>query len=256
MTKETTPVRLSDYRAPDYAIDTVSLDFSLAPTATQVTAQLAMRPNTPGAPLVLDGDEVKLIAISINEEYIPSSAYEATPQQLTIKAPPREPFTLEIVTEINPKANTKLMGLYLSNGNYCTQCEAEGFRRITYFLDRPDVLAVYTTRIEASKAAAPVLLSNGNRIDGGDIPGTTRHFAVWHDPFPKPSYLFAAVAGDLGLVEDSFTTMSGREVALHIYCEHGKEARCAYAMDALKRSMRWDETAFGREYDLDIFMIV
>ncbi|MEP0323909.1 aminopeptidase N [Bauldia litoralis] len=256
MTKETTPVRLSDYRAPDYAIDTVSLDFSLAPTATQVTAQLAMRPNTPGAPLVLDGDEVKLIAISINEEYIPSSAYEATPQQLTIKAPPREPFTLEIVTEINPKANTKLMGLYLSNGNYCTQCEAEGFRRITYFLDRPDVLAVYTTRIEASKAAAPVLLSNGNRIDGGDIPGTTRHFAVWHDPFPKPSYLFAAVAGDLGLVEDSFTTMSGREVALHIYCEHGKEARCAYAMDALKRSMGWDETAFGREYDLDIFMIV
>ena len=147
------------------------------------------------------------------------------------------------------------MGLYRSNSAYCTQCEAEGFRRITYFLDRPDVLSVYTTRIEASFQEAPVLLANGNRIEHGSL-ADGRHYAVWQDPFPKPSYLFAMVAGDLAMVADSFTTRSGRQVRLEIYVEHGKEDRCAYAMDALKRSMRWDEEAFGREYDLDIFMIV
>jgi aminopeptidase N len=147
------------------------------------------------------------------------------------------------------------MGLYRSSGTYCTQCEAEGFRRITYFPDRPDVMAVYTTRIEADKSEAPVLLANGNLVESGDLPAG-RHFAVWHDPFPKPSYLFAMVGGALGCVEDSFVTRSGRKVALKIYVEPGKEQRCAYAMDALKRSMRWDEEAFGREYDLDIFMIV
>ena len=148
------------------------------------------------------------------------------------------------------------MGLYRSGRIYCTQCEAEGFRRITYFPDRPDVMAVYTTRIEAEKAEAPVLLANGNLVASGDVPGTSRHFAVWHDPFPKPSYLFALVGGKLACVEDRFRTMSGREVTLSIYVEPGKEPRCAYAMDSLKRAMRWDETAFGREYDLDIFMIV
>ena len=148
------------------------------------------------------------------------------------------------------------MGLYRSGGIYCTQCEAEGFRRITYFPDRPDVMAVYTTRIEADKTDAPVLLANGNLIESGDLPGTGRHFAVWHDPFPKPSYLFALVGGTLACVEDRFRTMSGRDVTLRIYVEPGKEDRCAYAMDSLKRAMRWDETAFGREYDLDIFMIV
>jgi aminopeptidase N len=148
------------------------------------------------------------------------------------------------------------MGLYRSGPIYCTQCEAEGFRRITYFPDRPDVMAVYTTRIEAEKADAPVLLANGNLVASGDVPGTSRHFAVWHDPFPKPSYLFALVGGKLACVEDRFRTMSGREVTLRIYVEAGKEARCVYAMDSLKRAMRWDETAFGREYDLDIFMIV
>ncbi|HEY4143141.1 MAG TPA: aminopeptidase N, partial [Pseudolabrys sp.] len=148
-----------------------------------------------------------------------------------------------------------LSGLYRSSGTYCTQCEAEGFRRITYFLDRPDVMAVYTTRIEADKAEAPVLLANGNLVESGDMPNG-RHFAVWHDPHPKPAYLFAMVGGNLGHVEDKFITMSGREVALRIYVEPGKESRCGYAMEALKRSMRWDETAFGREYDLDIFMIV
>ena len=179
-----------------------------------------------------------------------------TPEQLTITQPPNRPFTLEIETVIDPEANSQLMGLYRAGATYCTQCEAEGFRRITYFLDRPDVMAVYTTRIEADKTEAPVLLSNGNRIDQGDVPGTNRHFAVWHDPFKKPCYLFALVGGNLACVVDSFTTMSGREVALAIYVEPGKEDRCAYAMDSLKRAMRWDEDTFGREYDLDIFMIV
>jgi aminopeptidase N len=157
---------------------------------------------------------------------------------------------------IDPTGNTQLMGLYRAGATYCTQCEAEGFRRITYFLDRPDVMAVYTTRIEADKDEAAILLSNGNLVEEGDLPGGKRHFAVWHDPFPKPSYLFALVGGNLAVVKDSFTTMSGREVALAIYVEPGKEARVPYAMDSLKRAMRWDETAFGREYDLDIFMIV
>jgi aminopeptidase N len=194
--------------------------------------------------------------VTLNGARLAPARYEATPDYLTIREVPTGPFELEIVTEINPAANTKLMGLYRSATTYCTQCEAEGFRRITYFPDRPDVLAVYTTRIEADKTEAPILLSNGNPVEAGDIKGTNRHYAVWHDPFPKPSYLFALVAGDLGLLTDHFRTQSGREVELRIYCEHGKEARCAYAMDSLKRSMRWDEVAFGREYDLDIFMIV
>ena len=157
--------------------------------------------------------------------------------------------------EIAPAANTALEGLYQSGGMFCTQCEPEGFRRITWFLDRPDNLSVFTVRIEAAKEQYPVLLSNGNRLEAGDLPGG-RHFALWHDPFPKPSYLFALVAGDLGSIHDRFTTMSGREVALAIYVEHGNEPRATYAMGALKRAMTWDEEAYGREYDLDIFMIV
>jgi aminopeptidase N len=168
---------------------------------------------------------------------------------------PNGPFTLEIETLVDPTDNSQLSGLYRSSGTYCTQCEAEGFRRITYFPDRPDVMAVYTTRIEADIAEAPILLSNGNLTDSGELPGG-RHFAVWNDPHPKPSYLFALVGGKLGHVEDRFRTMSGRDVTLRIYVEPGKESRCGYAMDSLKRAMRWDETAFGREYDLDIFMIV
>ncbi len=256
MKTETAPVRLADYRPPDFAIDTVDLDFRLDPHATRVTARLAMRRANPGADIVLDGDDLKLVSVAIDGNALPASRYTATPERLTIPNAPDKPFTLEIVTEVDPTANTRLMGLYRTSGNWCTQCEAEGFRRITYFLDRPDVLAVYTTRIEAPKDAAPVLLSNGNLAQFGDIAGTDRHFAVWHDPFPKPAYLFALVAGDLGVLSDRFTTMSGRAVALNIYCEHGKEARCAWAMDSLKRSMRWDETAFGREYDLDVFNIV
>ncbi len=256
MKTESAPVRLADYRAPDFAIDTVDLDFRLDPHATRVTARMAVRPMTGGAALRLDGDELNLVSVAIDGAALTRDRYVATPQDLAIADVPQEPFTLEIVTEIDPTANTKLMGLYRTSGTWCTQCEAEGFRRITYFLDRPDVLAIYTTRIEAPKDLAPVLLANGNLTESGDIAGTDRHYAVWYDPFPKPSYLFALVAGDLGRLSDSFTTQSGRRVALAIYCEHGKEARCAWAMDSLKRSMRWDETAFGREYDLDVFNIV
>ncbi len=257
MKTDASPVRLADYRQPDFTIDTVALDFHLFPEKTVVSARLALRRNGDGdQPLVLVGDELKLLSVSLDGARLAADRYTAMPEMLTIGAVPAGSFELEIVTELDPKANTRLMGLYRSSGTWCTQCEAEGFRRITYYLDRPDVLSVFTTRIEAPKAEAPILLANGNLIEGGDLPGTDRHFAVWHDPFPKPSYLFALVAGDLGVVEDEFVTMSGRTVALRIYCEHGKEARCAYAMDSLKRSMRWDETAFGREYDLDIFMIV
>ncbi len=252
---ETVPVRLADYRPPDFAIDTVDLDFRLDPATTRVTARLAMRPTGGLRTLALVGDELRLVSVALNGKRLTPERFSATPALLTVHEVPNGPFTLEIVTEMNPAANTKLMGLYCTGAAYCTQCEAEGFRRITYFLDRSDVLAVYTTRVEAAKSEAPILLANGNPGKRGDLQNG-RHFAIWHDPFPKPSYLFAMVAGDLGVINDSFTTMSGRVVALRIYCEHGKEDRCGYAMEALKRSMRWDETAFGREYDLDIFVIV
>ena len=255
-TEEPRPIRLKDYRPPDWIIETADLDVSLDPTATTVRAKLKLKPNGTPAPLVLDGDELKLRSLSLDGRPLPSESFVATPERLTIAQPPNRPFTLEIETVIDPAANTQLMGLYRAGTTYCTQCEAEGFRRITYFLDRPDVMAVYTTRIEADKKEAPVLLSNGNLIAKGDVPGTNRHFAVWHDPFKKPCYLFALVGGDLACVADSFRTTSGRDVTLHIYVEPGKEQRCFYAMDSLKRAMRWDEQVFGREYDLDIFMIV
>jgi aminopeptidase N len=257
-TEEHRPIRLQDYRPPDWLIETVHLDVLLDPFVTTVRARLTLKPNSNGtpAPLVLDGEELKLLSLVVDGNPLPAENYVATPDKLTIPQPPNAPFELEIETVVDPTNNTQLMGLYRAGSTYCTQCEAEGFRRITYFLDRPDVMAVYTTRIEAEKSEAPVLLSNGNLTAHGDVSGTSRHFAVWHDPFPKPSYLFALVGGQLACVNDSFTTMSGRSVALRIYVEPGKEDRCAYAMDSLKRAMRWDEEAFGREYDLDIFMIV
>jgi aminopeptidase N len=256
-TEEARPVRLEDYRPPDWRVETVALDVWLDPTATRVRAAFVLAPNgaTP-APLVLDGDELRLVALTLDGAPVPSEQFVATADRLTIAQPPQRRFRLEIETVLDPAANTRLMGLYRSGPVYCTQCEAEGFRRISYFPDRPDVMAVYTTRIEADKADAPVLLANGNLVAAGDVPGTSRHFAVWHDPFPKPSYLFALVGGKLACVTDSFRTMSGREVALRIYVEPGKEPRCAHAMASLKHAMRWDETAFGREYDLDVFMIV
>lgn len=251
--------RLEDYRPSSFLIPETDLTFRLAPEATVVVARLTIerRGDAPiDTPLVLDGDGLVLKRLEMDGAPLPVSAYASTPDSLTIARPAlTSRFTLTIESELSPAANQALMGLYLSNGVYCTQCEAEGFRRITYFLDRPDILSVYRVRIEAERADAPLLLSNGNPVDSGELAGG-RHYAVWHDPFPKPSYLFALVAGRLGALTDSFVTASGRKVALGIYVEPGKEARAAYAMDALKRSMRWDEERFGREYDLDVFNIV
>ncbi|MCJ7996033.1 aminopeptidase N [Rhizobium cremeum] len=252
-------IHLADYRPTDFVLERVDLTFELDPTETKVEARLIFHRREgvdPAAPLVLDGDDLTMTSLLFDQIEMAPERYTATPESLTIRdLPESTPFEITVTTLINPEANTQLMGLYRSNGVYCTQCEAEGFRRITYFPDRPDVLAVYTVNIIADKAANPLLLSNGNFLGGAGY-GPDKHFAAWFDPHPKPSYLFALVAGDLGVVEDTFTTMSGREVALKIYVEHGKEPRAAYAMDALKRSMKWDEEVFGREYDLDIFMIV
>jgi len=254
---ERRPTRLADYRPPDFLIDQVFLDFALDPARTVVRSRLHVRRANgaaPDAPLVLDGESLELISVFIDGAPPPMSALVAGPKSLTLNGVPAH-FILEIVTACAPESNTALSGLYLSKGMFCTQCEAEGFRRITYFLDRPDVLARYEVRIEADKAAAPVLLANGNFVERGDLPGG-RHFARWEDPFPKPSYLFALVGGDLAAAEDEFVTRTGRRVALKVFVQPQNVDRCAYTLDSLKRAMRWDEETFGREYDLDIFMIV
>jgi aminopeptidase N len=251
-------VHLKDYRPADHLIDVTFLVVSLNMNATIIRATLSIRPNPagrPGAPLVLDGDGLQPLRVELDGAALNLPPENLTPDRLVIDEPPQKPFTLVVETQIDPSANTQLMGLYRSGSAYCTQCEAEGFRRITYFLDRPDVLSVFTTRIEADAKEAPVLLGNGNLTESGELDGG-RHYAIWHDPFPKPAYLFALVGGDLASIHDSFTTASGREVSLGIYVEHGKQDRADYAMDALKRSMRWDEEAFGCEYDLDVFNIV
>ena len=259
MRTETPPlIRLEEYRPSDYLIDRVDLDIRLDPHATRIDATLALYPNPAGeagAPLNLDGDDLRLVSIALDGAPLAQDGYTVTPAGLSLIAPPRRPFTLRLVTEVDPTANTKLMGLYRSSGVYCTQCEADGFRRITYFLDRPDVMAVYTTRLEADRDQAPVLLGNGNLIEAGEA-GAGRHFAVWHDPHPKPAYLFALVGGRLGKVETRFTTMEGRAITCAVYVEPGKEDRAGYALDAVIRSMAWDETAFGRPYDLDVFNVV
>lgn len=254
------PIFLKNYRPPDYLIDKVDLDVALQPERTRVRSRLSVRANPKvrgkRALLRLDGAHMDLDEISLNRKRLTPKGYKLTDTSLTITKTPAKPFTLEIVTYVNPEANKALQGLYRTNGVYCTQCEAEGFRRITYFLDRPDVLATYSVRIEANPEEAPVLLANGNLLERGLIDGGKRHYAVWHDPFPKPSYLFALVGGDLSSIASSFRTMSGREVDLRIYIEHGKEDRAAWAMASLKRAMLWDEERFGREYDLDVFNIV
>ncbi|MCO4319866.1 aminopeptidase N [Phyllobacterium sp. 21LDTY02-6] len=251
--------RLEDYKPTDFLIPETRLEFVLHPERTIVKSVLTVERRegaAADAPLILDGDELALTELKIDGTPAGDNSYVATPDRLEISGLPASgTFTLEIVTEINPTTNRQLSGLYRSSDVYCTQCEAEGFRRITYFLDRPDLLSVYTVRIEADRSEAPLLLSNGNPQESGDL-GNGRHFAVWHDPHPKPTYLFALVAGDLGVVKDRFTTASGRLVDLGIYVEHGKEGRALYAMDALQRSMRWDEEKFGREYDLDVFNVV
>jgi aminopeptidase N len=251
------PIRLADYTVPSHLIENVHLDVTLDDERTRVVASLSIKPNPAAAkgPLILDGDELELESISLDGKPLAPSHYTLTASTLTLTNPPAGLFTLSIVTRLNPAGNTKLMGLYRSSGIYCTQCEAEGFRRITYFPDRPDVMAVFTTRITARADEAPVLLGNGNLIGSGKLQNGF-HFTVWHDPHPKPAYLFALVGGKLGKVGGTFTTRSGRKVDLGIYVERGKENRAGYALDALIRSMRWDEEVFGCEYDLDIFNIV
>lgn len=254
---EAPTIKLKNYKPFDYPVSTVDLNFELHPTATLVTSTVCYerrKGTKTTAPLKLDGDGLKLVSIKLDGNLLNKADYKATPQLLTIRKLPAK-FTLEIVTEINPTANTALSGLYRSGGNYCTQCEAEGFRRITYFPDRPDVLAVYTTRIAADKNENPVLLGNGNPQKKGKL-ANDRHFAIWHDPHPKPAYLFALVGGDLGAVFENYKTSDGRKVKLGIYVEKGKENRTSYAMDALVRSMKWDEDVFGCVYDLDVFNIV
>jgi aminopeptidase N len=254
------PVHLKDYRPPAYLIDRVNLDVSLEPARTRVRAKLWVRPNPKSTgrkePLRLDGEHLELAEIALDGRPLGKKDYKLTDTSLTLAKTPAAAFTLDITTFVNPEANKALQGIYRSNNVYCSQCEAQGFRRITYFLDRPDVLATYTVRIDADPSVAPILLSNGNLKERGTLDGGKRHYAVWHDPHPKPSYLFALVGGDLAPVSSSFRTKSGRKVDLAIYVEHGKEARAAWAMDSLKRSMRWDEVRFGREYDLDVFNIV
>ncbi len=250
-------VRLADYRPADYLIDSVHLDINLDPRATRVVSRLNLRPNPAGpagAPLVLDGGELRPVRALLDNQAL-DLAEVATPDRLTIAHPPARSFTLEVETLLDPSANTRLEGLYRSGSAFCTQCEAEGFRRIAYYLDRPDVMSVFTVRIEADKAEAPVLLSNGNPVERGDLPNG-RHYAVWHDPFPKPCYLFALVGGDLGAIEEEFETISGRKVRLAIHTQKGKEHRAHYAMESLIHAMRWDEFVYGREYDLDAFNIV
>ncbi len=254
------PIRLKDYRPSPWLIETVALDVSLHPTETRVRSRLKIKPNplsTESKPaLMLDGELLELESVKLDGKLQAAGDYEQTPTHLIFAPPPQNGFTLEIVTRINPEANKALNGLYRSRGIYCTQCEAEGFRRITYFLDRPDVLSIYSVRVEASLDEASVLLANGNPVERGTVDRGRRHYAVWKDPHPKPCYLFALVGGNLASIASTFKTLSGRQVDLRIYVEPGKEDRAHWAMDSLKRSMKWDEKRFGREYDLDVFNIV
>ena len=246
-------VRLADYRPPDWLVPTVALDFDLSPERTRLRATLTVTRN--GAhdrPLVLDGQELRLLALSVD-----GLAHATQPHGETLTLVlAGDTAVIETIVEIAPAANTRLMGLYASGGNLCTQCEAQGFRRITFFPDRPDVLSTYSVRMQADARAYPVLLANGNMVGRGDVDGGSAHWAEWHDPWPKPCYLFALVAGDLQPLRDRFTTMSGRDVSLAIWTAASDVPRCAHAMAALKTSMAWDEVHYGREYDLDVFNIV
>ncbi len=251
-------IYLKDYQAPAFLVDQVSLTFSLQPNATEVLSRIQYRRNPaasdPAAPLMLDGHNMELLSVLLDGKTLSSDDYQLHDHGLNISNIP-DAFELEITTRINPQGNTALEGLYRSGGNYCTQCEAQGFRRITYYQDRPDVMAPFSVRIVADKQSNPVLLSNGNPIGQGEL-DNGMHWAEWHDPFIKPCYLFALVAGDLSSVEDHFTTMSGRDITLRIFTEEHHIHQCGHAMASLKRAMLWDEKRFDLEYDLDLFMIV
>ena len=247
-------IYLKEYTPAAYQVAHASLYFALFEEKTVVKSEVRYikNPNSDGKDLTLNGQDQTLISVELDGK--PFDGYTLTDEQLIIKNA-GEKFTLTITTEIDPASNTALEGLYKSQGNYCTQCEAEGFRRITYYQDRPDVLSTFSVRIEAEKSRYPVLLSNGNLIESGDLEHN-RHFTVWSDPFPKPCYLFALVAGDLVRVEDTFVSMSGRHVDLHIYVRAGDEHQCGHAMQSLKKAMKWDEETYGREYQLELFNIV
>jgi len=249
-------IYLNNYQAPTFLVKEVSLTFHLQPESTEVLAQVRYErsPAATNSTLELDGEGLKLQSIHLDGKVLSENEYSLHDKGLSITNAP-DSFTLEIKTIINPQTNTALEGLYRSSGNYCTQCEAQGFRRITYYQDRPDVMAPFSVKIIADKAANPVLLSNGNPVAAGDLENGL-HYAEWHDPFAKPCYLFALVAGDLAKVEDTFTTQSGRDITLRIYTEEHHIAQCDFAMASLKRAMLWDEQRFGLEYDLDLFMIV
>ncbi len=259
--KESQPkaIYLKDYKAPDYWIDKTDLVFDLHEDHALVTSTLLIRQNEKTsqagfADLVLSGIELELLSVSIDGRVLAEDEYRQGTTDLTIPID-RDQFVLEIKNRIKPQENTSLEGLYKSNGMFCTQCEAEGFRKITYYLDRPDVMSTFSTKVIADKERYPVLLANGNDVACGELPGG-RHWVKWEDPFKKPSYLFALVAGDLQHIEDSYTTMKGREVKLRIFTEAHNIHKCDHAMTSLKKSMKWDEEVYGREYDLDIFMIV
>ncbi len=246
---------LKDYQPPAFSIEQTELIFYLGERHTRVRSRLQLKRNPLGSSqdLVLDGVDLKLISISLDGVTVAADRLQIQAEQMTVKNVP-EAFVLETEVEIDPAANTRLEGLYLSSGNFCTQCEAEGFRCITYYIDRPDVMSVFTTEIHANREQFPVLLSNGNLVEsGGDA---TTHWVKWHDPYPKPSYLFALVGGDLACIEGSFQTASGRQVALKFYTEHRNSDKCDYALLSLQKAMRWDEQVFGLEYDLDLYMVV
>ncbi|HDR1435990.1 TPA: aminopeptidase N [Pasteurella multocida] len=245
-----------DYRTPDFTVTEIALDFQLDPKKTVVTATSQFRRLNPQAQkLRLDGHSFQFSSLKLNGRDFKHFEQDGESLNLNLSAVDADQFSLEVVSILSPEKNTSLQGLYQSGEGMCTQCEAEGFRQITYMLDRPDVLARYTTKITADKSKYPYLLSNGNRVDSGDLPDG-RHWVEWHDPFPKPSYLFALVAGDFDVLSDTFTTKSGREVALELFVDRGNLDRAEWAMQSLKRSMKWDEDRFGLEYDLDIYMIV
>ena len=252
---ELTSRYLADYRPADFTISTIDLTFELVDNATLVTSVMAIkRQGTHQRALILDGEQLTLLSLAINTLPLDESDYLLLDNQLEIATKANE-FELCIVTEINPLHNTSLEGLYKSGSAFCTQCEAEGFRKITYYLDRPDVMAIFTTKVIADQQQYPYLLANGNQIAAGQL-ANNKHFVQWHDPFPKPCYLFALVAGDFDLLNDSFTTSSGRQVALQIFVDKGNLNQARHAMLSLQNAMRWDEQTFGLEYDLDIYMIV
>jgi len=261
--KDATPatpdaIRLADYRPPAWLVDTVDLRFELEPETTRVHCRMVVRRNPASddssAALTLFGKDLELVTLSVDGETRAADSWQQQGETLVLSGVPDQ-AVIDVETLIHPDSNTALEGLYVSSGMFCTQCEAEGFRRITWFPDRPDVMARFTTTLIADKAHYPVLLSNGNPVQQGEL-DDGRHWVTWEDPFPKPSYLFALVAGDLACIGGTFTTRSGREVAIRLYVEHENRHKCEHAMTSIKQAMRWDEDSYGREYDLGIFMIV